>query len=83
VDFVAYASLMKGGREYVRTKYRNSRLANLPLGIKAKATHPRKSVKAGKGDTQVTLAFAGVTVSPGSMIYADADGILVSNSRSD
>lgn len=61
----------------------SSALANLPLGIKAKGTHPRKSVKAGKGDTQVTLAFAGVTVSPGSMIYADADGILVSNSRSD
>ncbi|RMG34156.1 MAG: RraA family protein [Gammaproteobacteria bacterium] len=53
-------------------------LAKLPLGVKARGTHPRKSVKAGRGETQVTLAFAGVTVSPGDWIYADADGILVS-----
>lgn len=52
-------------------------LGKLPLGVKARATHPRKSVKANKGDTEVTLAFAGVTVAPGDMIYADADGILV------
>ena len=62
-------------------------LGQLPLGIKAKGTHPRKSVKAGAGDTQVTLAFSGVMIAPGDMIYADADGILVrsavSSSRSD
>ena len=52
-------------------------LGRLPLGVKARGTHPRKSVKAGRGETQVTLAFAGVTVSPGDWIYADADGILV------
>lgn len=52
-------------------------LGRLPLGVKARGTHPRKSVKAGRGDTQVTLAFAGVTVSPGDWIYADVDGILV------
>jgi len=52
-------------------------LGKLALGVKARATHPRKSVKAGKGDTQVTLAFGGVTVAPGDMVYADADGVLV------
>ncbi|WP_331711267.1 ribonuclease E activity regulator RraA [endosymbiont of unidentified scaly snail isolate Monju] len=52
-------------------------LAKLPLGVKARGTHPRKSVKAGRGETRVTLAFAGVTVSPGDWIYADADGISV------
>ena len=61
-------------------------LGQLPLGIKAKGTHPRKSVKAGAGDTQVTLAFSGVMIAPGDMIYADTDGILVrsavSSSRS-
>ena len=61
-------------------------LGQLPLGVKAKGTHPRKSVKAGVGDTQVTLAFSGVMIAPGDMIYADADGILVrsavSSSRS-
>jgi regulator of ribonuclease activity A len=52
-------------------------LGALPLGVKAKGTHPRKSVKAGKGDVQVVLAFGGATIAPGDMIYADADGILV------
>lgn len=52
-------------------------IGKLPLGVKARATHPRKSVKAGKGETQVTLAFGGVTITPGDVIYADADGILV------
>jgi regulator of ribonuclease activity A len=52
-------------------------LGRLPIGVKAKGTHPRKSVKAGAGDTQVTLAFCGVMISPGDMVYADADGILV------
>ena len=52
-------------------------LGKLGLGVKARATHPRKSVKAGKGDVQVTLAFGGVTIAPGDMVYADADGVLV------
>ncbi len=52
-------------------------LGRLPLGVKARGTHPRKSVKTGRGETQVTLAFAGVMVSPGDWIYADPDGILV------
>jgi regulator of ribonuclease activity A len=57
---------------------RDSRaLAGLPLGVKARGTHPRKSVKAGRGDTQVVLAFGGATIAPGDMVYADADGILV------
>jgi regulator of ribonuclease activity A len=52
-------------------------LGRLSLGVKAKGTHPRKSVKSGAGDTQVTLAFSGVMIAPGDMIYADTDGILV------
>lgn len=52
-------------------------IGRLPLGVKALATHPRKSVKAGKGETQVTLNFRGTTIAPGDMIYADSDGILV------
>lgn len=52
-------------------------LGALPLGIKALGTFPRKSVKAGLGDTQVAVSFAGVDIAPGDIIYADADGILV------
>jgi len=56
-------------------------IGKLSLGVKARATHPRKSVKAGQGETQVILAFGGVTIAPGDMIYADADGILVHPQR--
>lgn len=52
-------------------------LCKLPLGVRARATHPRKSVKTGKGEVEVALAFGGATISPGDMIYVDADGILV------
>jgi regulator of ribonuclease activity A len=49
------------------------------LGIRALALHPRKSEKglhAGHADRVVT--FAGVTFRPGAWLYADADGLVVS-----
>jgi len=52
-------------------------LGQLALGVKARGTHPRKSVKAGKGEVQVALSCCGVTIAPGDLVYADADGILV------
>jgi regulator of ribonuclease activity A len=52
-------------------------LATLPLGIKALGTTPRKSVRRGAGEQDMTMTFAGVTVSPGDRIYVDADGVIV------
>ena len=52
-------------------------LAELPLGMVARGTHPRRSRKAGRGEIGATLAFSGVIVGPGDWIYADADGVLV------
>ena len=49
------------------------------VGIKALALHPRKSEKGlhtGHADRVVT--FAGLTFRPGAWLYADADGVLVS-----
>lgn len=50
----------------------------MDVGVRALATHPRKSRKRGEGEEGVTLEFAGVTVSPGDYVYADADGVIVS-----
>ena len=50
-----------------------------PIGVKALGTHPRKSEKglhAAHRDRPVR--FAGVTFRSGEWLYADADGILVS-----
>lgn len=55
-------------------------LSEHEIGIKAIATHPRKSEKGlhtGRRDRRVS--FAGVTFEPGMWLYADADGIVVSD----
>lgn len=54
-------------------------IGKLPLGVKALATHPLKSSKRDPGLRGVPLSFGGVTIKPGDYIYADADGILVSD----
>lgn len=53
-------------------------LARLDLGVKALAAHPRKSVKRGAGERDVPVTFGDVTFRPGSWVYADRDGVLVS-----
>jgi regulator of ribonuclease activity A len=52
-------------------------LSRLPIGVKAIASNPRKSVKKGEGSRDVTLRFAEVTVAPGDYLYADGDGIAI------
>jgi regulator of ribonuclease activity A len=54
-------------------------LAACNIGVRALAIHPQKSVKRNMGEREVTVAFPGALVRPGNMIYADADGILVSD----
>ncbi len=53
-------------------------LATISLGVLALAPHPRRSVKGGQGERDVPLHFAGLSLSPGSFLYADIDGIVVS-----
>jgi regulator of ribonuclease activity A len=55
-------------------------LAGHDLGIKAIATHPRKSEKGlHSAHADKVVVFAGVTFKPGAWLYADADGIVVSD----
>ena len=53
-------------------------ISEIDIGIKALNTHPLKSVKRGIGERDVEVCFAGVTIAPGSYVYADADGLVVS-----
>ncbi|MDV2078983.1 ribonuclease E activity regulator RraA [Marinobacter xestospongiae] len=48
------------------------------LGVQALGTHPRKTDKRGIGDLNVPVTFGGVTFHPGHYIYADNNGIVVS-----
>jgi len=52
-------------------------LADMPLGVKALGSNPRKSSKAGAGETDVDLLIDGVTIRTGIMIWCDPDGILI------
>lgn len=56
-------------------------IANIAIGIKALNTNPRKSVKKGTGERDVSVNFADVIISPGDYIYADEDGIVISGER--
>lgn len=52
-------------------------LRELPLGVLALGSNPRKSAKDGVGDRDVSLGFGGVDFVPGQHLWADEDGILV------
>ena len=59
----------------------SSVIANIEIGVKALATNPRKSVKKGEGDRNIPVTFAGVTFKPGDYLYADEDGVVVSDEK--
>lgn len=52
-------------------------LGTLPLGIKARGTNPRRSLKEGRGQRDVPVSFGGCTFLPGSTLVSDDDGIVV------
>ena len=53
-------------------------MATVPLGVMALGTHPLKTIKAGVGQTNVSISFAGLNFEPADFIYMDEDGIIIS-----
>lgn len=53
-------------------------LAAMPIGIRALHTHPLKSHKRGGGERDILITFAGVNFRSGHYLYADEDGLIVS-----
>ena len=54
-------------------------IGEIDLGVQSLATHPMKTDKRGLGDLNVPLTFGGTTIKPGDYIYADNNGVLVSD----
>ncbi len=54
-------------------------IAALNIGVLALATHPKKSRKEGKGEKDVTVAFGGIDFVAGHYLYADGDGVILSD----
>ncbi|HRD64762.1 MAG TPA: ribonuclease E activity regulator RraA [Candidatus Competibacter sp.] len=53
-------------------------IAEISIGVKALGAHPLKSVKRGVGERDIPVRFAGVNFVPGHYLYADEDGLIVS-----
>ncbi|MCL1140344.1 putative 4-hydroxy-4-methyl-2-oxoglutarate aldolase [Shewanella pneumatophori] len=54
-------------------------LKTIDLGIKAIGVNPIKTEKKGIGEVNIAVEIYGVIISPQSFIYADANGVAVSN----
>ena len=50
----------------------------MPIGVRALNTHPLKSHKKDHGDRDLLVSFAGVNFKKDHYLYADNDGIIVS-----
>ena len=51
------------------------------IGVKALGTNPRRSARTGSGQVDVPVSFGDVTFTPGSWLYSDEDGIVVSPTK--
>lgn len=47
------------------------------LGVKALAACPKPPFKTGAGERGVPVSFAGITFTPGHLVWGDADGLVV------
>jgi regulator of ribonuclease activity A len=50
----------------------------MQIGLKALGTNPRRCAKTGVGAVDAPVAFGGVIFMPGAHLYANEDGIVVS-----
>jgi regulator of ribonuclease activity A len=50
----------------------------MTIGLKALGTNPRRCAKTGVGAVDIAVAFGDVIFTPGAHLYADEDGIVVS-----
>lgn len=51
----------------------------MDLGVKALGTHPMKTDKRGEGQRDIALQFAAVNWRAGQYVYADNNGVIVSD----
>lgn len=52
-------------------------LSEASVGILARGTCPRRSVKRGLGERDVTVTMAGADLAPGMWLWADEDGMVL------
>ena len=55
-------------------------IGEMKLGVFAIDAHPMKTKKLNTGEAEIPVTFGGVTFTPGEWLYADEDGVIVSES---
>ncbi|GAB4255364.1 MAG: ribonuclease E activity regulator RraA [Methylomicrobium sp.] len=53
----------------------------IPIGVRALHAHPLKSASKGVGEPDIVVTFAGVQFKKDHFLYADSDGIIVSEAE--
>ncbi|GAE25216.1 ribonuclease E inhibitor RraA [Halalkalibacter wakoensis JCM 9140] len=61
----------------------SAQINEMDIGIYCIGTHPLKSIKRGKGERGISIQFAGALFEPGAYLYADEDGIVLSQEALD
>jgi len=56
-------------------------LQDFDFGVRALGSHPKRSRKAGVGEIRTPVEFLGTKIKTGQFIYADQDGVLVSDEK--
>jgi len=56
-------------------------ISTLDLGVQALGTYPLKSKKRGLGELGVEISFGGLTFKSGQYVYADNNGLLLSETE--
>lgn len=54
-------------------------LSGSPIGVFALCAVPMRGGRQGSGEVDVEVRFAGASLKPGAMLYADANGIIVAD----
>lgn len=54
-------------------------IGRMALGVQALGTCPVKTEKRGEGQRDISVTIGGVVIAPGDYVYADNNGVIVSN----
>ena len=59
----------------------SAELAEVAIGVRARALHPRRSEKRQRGGPASSFSFGGVHFTRGQWMYADPDGVVIAPRR--
>jgi len=71
-----YAGIIING--YVRDTFQ---ITDIPVALYALGTCPKKSIPVTAGERAIKLAFSGVDFNQGDYLYADTDGVIVTENK--